>query len=392
MNPVNLPKGIEVECELPYAVEQTTASDGAVVLTVVVDSGADGCLFVKAYDKDIRLGVTPLRLCAKRTGGGQGDCILDSEIQGEAVRAGGGGGSARRDGAGAGNAVRDGAGDGWAEREGEGDGDARRLGKGAGDAVRDGDGDGDALRTGGGNGDARRFSDGNGDAIRDGAGHGGAFRGEGGGNGDALRLGSGDGDAWCDEYGRGDAMRTGAGNGNAVRCGSGKGRWVNTRYTEAVQRCVRLTEESGVLRMPAGDYFVGDPCYAFAHDEEEAWYEFLSEVKEAKKEDRLPRFRGWLCFAGSTAYGDGGFGVTGGEDNKELGNCSVDSGMIGCLPGALVDSFGAQGYGEMVFVRMENDFDAEVEGGRFSIGGVEIDTAGEAGEEAEESLGAGTEP
>lgn len=78
---------------------------------------------------------------------------------------------------------------------------------------------------------------------------------------------------------------------------------------------------------PAGTYFVGDPCYAFSHDE---WDEMLAQTGLAGEDGAGAAHmadgtikRMWMV---GTKYGDGGYSD---DDGNEY---DVDSGTLGLVP------------------------------------------------------------
>ena len=90
------------------------------------------------------------------------------------------------------------------------------------------------------------------------------------------------------------------------------------------------------VTMPAGMYFLGDPCYAI--DEDGVWDEWLAEAEEAG----TPAANGVMVadvdgvpmLGFQTAYGDGGYLSSDGEHLF-----GVDSGMIGLVPIELVHRY-----------------------------------------------------
>lgn len=100
--------------------------------------------------------------------------------------------------------------------------------------------------------------------------------------------------------------------------------------------------------LPAGKYFVGDPCYAVPDDKwmrvlEETGYLGLYANRESMENFPYPPndgnkygmwlFEGFAIGASSTKYGDGGY-------FDQNGNCySVDSGTLGVVPIELIESF-----------------------------------------------------
>ena len=89
------------------------------------------------------------------------------------------------------------------------------------------------------------------------------------------------------------------------------------------------------ITLPAGEYYVGDPCYSVSHDAEgsEAWNAILTSSNIF--EDCIKgSWNGFDVIASPTAYGDGVF--TDQNDEYEFG---VDAGLIGVIPAALVEHF-----------------------------------------------------
>jgi hypothetical protein len=84
-------------------------------------------------------------------------------------------------------------------------------------------------------------------------------------------------------------------------------------------------EESATWTLPAGTYWVGDPCYAFSdHD---LWMRLL-ESADFRDNPRILNAKadGHLFVASGTAFGDGVF--TDDEGNEY----PVDAGLIGVTP------------------------------------------------------------
>jgi hypothetical protein len=79
----------------------------------------------------------------------------------------------------------------------------------------------------------------------------------------------------------------------------------------------------GAIIMPAGKYYVGDPCYAVPNDR---WMEWL-EAADYENERRflLADLDGYDCLGIGTAHGDGCYE---GDDGNEYG---VDAGLIGVV-------------------------------------------------------------
>ena len=80
------------------------------------------------------------------------------------------------------------------------------------------------------------------------------------------------------------------------------------------------------MKLKAGKYFIGDPCYAI---KDELWSEFCNNLFNAEAERNFTGeviLRGVKIFVSNTQYGDGCY-----ED--QYGNSySVDAGLIGAVP------------------------------------------------------------
>ncbi|MBG23680.1 MAG: hypothetical protein CMF22_10180 [Idiomarinaceae bacterium] len=115
------------------------------------------------------------------------------------------------------------------------------------------------------------------------------------------------------------------------------------------------------IRMKAGTYYIGDPCYVI-HDDN--WMGFLDLMYEV--DDNEFQYKGFTCWVGSTAFGDGIY-----FDNFD-NNYPVDAGLIGIVPvGAVEDKTGLEHGNIAVF---SEDFTIDYHCGYFNIGGVEINT------------------
>lgn len=99
------------------------------------------------------------------------------------------------------------------------------------------------------------------------------------------------------------------------------------RKTAEVTQVIKQTN----VEMPAGEYIVGDPCYAVP---DERWMEWL-EASDYTNSDRMHPLLGELdgrsVLGFSTQFGDG---VYHGTDGHEYG---VDAGLIGLVPVEVAD-------------------------------------------------------
>lgn len=121
--------------------------------------------------------------------------------------------------------------------------------------------------------------------------------------------------------------------------------------------------------LPAGKYYLGDPCYVIDNDK---WDEYLNPFWEDR--GGIFEFDGHLCAAFYTRWGDGCYDCS---DGSILG---VDSGSIGAIP--MVLCVGDIDSGTTV------EFDTPVEcydsNGKLHFGGYTVDTDPEDEEEDED--------
>lgn len=123
-----------------------------------------------------------------------------------------------------------------------------------------------------------------------------------------------------------------------------------------------------MIKIPAGTYFLGDPCYAV---EDADWTPLLHSCDffDGSAKGTLPSGEHVVAF--STAYGDG-------EYHSQFGDAfPVDAGLIGLVPWtgsetqveAVKDLLGIK-------VTFETDTNAFSDDGVLVFGHIEIDTAG----------------
>ena len=118
------------------------------------------------------------------------------------------------------------------------------------------------------------------------------------------------------------------------------------------------------MKMKAGTYYVGDPCYVYGEDHKE-WMNFL-EDGVWKVDDEPFDYNGFTCFSGSTMWGDGCYY---GSDGFTY---PVDAGMIGAIPVEMADQ--PRRPDLSTIVTFKEDFDCYVENGVIVIGHIRIDT------------------
>lgn len=123
--------------------------------------------------------------------------------------------------------------------------------------------------------------------------------------------------------------------------------------------------------IPAGTYFVGDPCYCF--DAHERWMRLLEATDYFIGDKQAIKFESdHYVAAFGTMYGDG-----------EYNGFAVDAGLIGCVHEALIDEeckIGLDKLGKMV--TFTEDFVVQCFGdGTIQIGHISIFTGDEPCEE-----------
>lgn len=130
---------------------------------------------------------------------------------------------------------------------------------------------------------------------------------------------------------------------------------------------------SNTMTMPAGKYWIGDPCYIFPHTGplENKWDELLAEVdffEVSYGELDDGKIKVW---AASTAYGDGTYV---GSNGKAF---PVDAGLIGIAPQETVDYLGRSDndldYAGL-FIEFKEPFVVKSRNGNFTFGHINIDT------------------
>jgi hypothetical protein len=122
------------------------------------------------------------------------------------------------------------------------------------------------------------------------------------------------------------------------------------------------------ITVPAGKYFLGDPCYAVP---DELWDDLLNDAKYFQKK-ATGKVAGHRVVSFNTAYGDGCFAASDG--------CSycVDAGMIGLTPVELIKT--NQRYSDEQlkslgrFVEFNDKTECAANRGRMRFGDIVIDT------------------
>ena len=129
--------------------------------------------------------------------------------------------------------------------------------------------------------------------------------------------------------------------------------------------------------LPAGSYYVGDPCYAIPYSSKhgDLWEKYLNAtgkgawILEAE-------VLGFNVVASTTWCGDGCYL---GSDGNEY---PVDAGLIGVVPKELVDKLEKRIDG-MHLVEFKHPFRVEYDNGLIAIGHVKIQTRDDGGDEYE---------
>lgn len=123
--------------------------------------------------------------------------------------------------------------------------------------------------------------------------------------------------------------------------------------------------------LPAGRYFVGDPCYTAGKDDK-AWQDWCSTADFGSDDVMAATFNGLPVVGLHTAYGDG---VYYDNEGREYG---VDAGLIGAVPEELIKKMNISDEdlkGSGHWVDVDGQFTMQQEsGGMLSIGTVRIDT------------------
>ena len=83
-------------------------------------------------------------------------------------------------------------------------------------------------------------------------------------------------------------------------------------------------------KVPAGKYFLGDPCYCF----EDSWSGIVDQLYEKDRNGYTAEINGKTILCFNTAYGDGGYY----DSNHPETEFSVDAGLIGLTPVELIET------------------------------------------------------
>lgn len=83
-------------------------------------------------------------------------------------------------------------------------------------------------------------------------------------------------------------------------------------------------------KLPAGKYFVGDPCYTISNERWDSYLKAYYKATSDKVETACFEFDGMMCCVAPTMHGDGTY-------DSSHGPISVDAGLIGATPIELSD-------------------------------------------------------
>lgn len=143
----------------------------------------------------------------------------------------------------------------------------------------------------------------------------------------------------------------------------------------AKTKAMTIKNDSVKISVPAGTYYVGDPCYAFREDRHDQWIQWLEAADYQNSHivllAEVPG-TGYTVLGFSTAWGDGCYEGSDGNDYP------VDAGLIGLVPEGFVKIFGNKKPFGMQKVKFEDDFEAFIDyrGGAYRSGQHHIITLG----------------
>jgi hypothetical protein len=85
-------------------------------------------------------------------------------------------------------------------------------------------------------------------------------------------------------------------------------------------------------KLPAGKYYIGDPCYVF--ENQNNWQKICDMIRNLHRDGDYFTYRNQKMFISSTSWGDGCY-----RDN-EGHKYPVDAGLIGAIPSDLCEAVG----------------------------------------------------
>lgn len=127
------------------------------------------------------------------------------------------------------------------------------------------------------------------------------------------------------------------------------------------------------MKLPAGSYYVGDPCYAIGADGTSEWTDLVHQLCASTQGKHIQqgahRWKGQQMWLHKTSYGDGGYYDQHGREY------SVDSGMLAAVPAALCNRYPLarlERLGKIVI--FHEPFACSYRNGLFKIGHIRIQT------------------
>lgn len=129
------------------------------------------------------------------------------------------------------------------------------------------------------------------------------------------------------------------------------------------------------VTMPAGAYYVGDPCYAFSNDNNERWMQWLKDANyDVTPYPRylLAEVEGKAVLGIGTAYGDGAYP---GSDGFEY---CVDAGLLGVVPVEVAEDSALYAMNKTTF---DKPFTCSYDEGTITLGHIVIETSDESNDD-----------
>ena len=103
----------------------------------------------------------------------------------------------------------------------------------------------------------------------------------------------------------------------------------------SLPKMVEDTNSMNTYTIPAGRYYLGDPCYVFAHSSD-SW-EKIGASNDWFTESAIATLNGNTLLGLRTAYGDGRFDAYGLPQGSTIRSFPVDAGLIGLVPEAMIE-------------------------------------------------------
>jgi hypothetical protein len=116
-------------------------------------------------------------------------------------------------------------------------------------------------------------------------------------------------------------------------------------------------------RLPAGKYYIGDPCYVF---NDETWDTLIEKHWDSMRHGEIFELNGQQLWMHSTKFGDG---VYDDQNGTEYG---VDAGLLGIVPIALIEDPAGEENGTVL--EFQRSVVVSYDNGTFYIGNITIKT------------------